>query len=341
MTQKKPKISDIAQHITDHFIGQITEWIDSGNPAPAWASPWTTTGDGGAFPINAQGVPYRGSNVLWLWAMAAQKGFTSNQWFGYGAAKDAAAKAARAAGRNIESRDRKRGKGTYYWDADNDCLFEGGVRKGEEATPVVFYKQLEIEDKKAVTKSGDPAKKFIPLLKYYNVFNRDQIECLPPLDSVTEPEPEVEFDPIAGAEAVIADFPLDVTERGNAAFYMPSTDECFVPPREQFKSVEQFYSTCFHEMGHATGHKSRLDRSMKGAFGSKEYAFEELVAELTAAFVCAETGVEGQVQHVEYLASWLKVLENDKNAIIRASSKAQAAADFIMGRAAFEYAKAA
>ena len=130
MTNKKPKISDIAQHITDHFIGQITEWIDSGNPAPAWASPWTTTGGGGAFPINAQGVPYRGSNVVWLWAMAAQKGFTSNQWFGYGAAKDAAAKAARAAGRNIESRDRKRGKGTYYWDADNDCMFEGGVRKG-------------------------------------------------------------------------------------------------------------------------------------------------------------------------------------------------------------------
>lgn len=336
--KKEFKKTDIAQVITDTFAAQIQGWIDDGVEAPRWSMPWVNKGNGECWPIRADGTPYRGTNVFWLWMVASQQGYSSNQWFGFGAAKEASAKAAREQGRNIETRDRKRGKGQYYWDVDNDCLFEGGVRKGEKATPVVFYKKIEVEDKKAVTENGDPAKKFIPLLKYYNVFNRDQIEGLPAIETDAT---VVEFDSVAAAEAVIEGFDLPLNEGGNRAYYSPSLDEYHVPGRDQFNSPGEFYAAVFHEQGHATGHKSRLDRLKKAEFGSKEYAFEELVAELTAAFVCAETGVEGRIQHVEYLAHWLKVLGEDKNAIIRASSKAQAAADYIMGREPVQYAKAA
>ena len=327
--KKEFKKTDIAQVITDTFAAQIQGWIDDGVKAPAWSMPWINKGNGECWPVRADGTPYRGTNVFWLWMVASQQGYSSNQWFGFGAAKEASVKAAREQGRNIETRDRKRGKGQYFWDVDNDCLFEGGVRKGEKATPVVFYKKIEVEDKKAVTENGDPAKKFIPLLRYYNVFNRDQIEGLPAIET---DETVVEFDSVAAAEAVIEGFDLPLNEGGNRAYYSPSMDEYHVPGRDQFNSPGEFYAAVFHEQGHATGHKSRLDRLKKAEFGSKEYAFEELVAELTA---------EGRIQHVEYLAHWLKVLDEDKNAIIRASSKAQAAADYIMGREPVQYANAA
>lgn len=336
--KKAPKISDIAQHITDKFGGQIQGWIDSGEQAPDWNSPWVNVGNGGVFPIKADGSQYRGSNVMWLWFVAGEMGFTSNQWFGYSGAKEAAVKYARSQGRKIEERDRKRGNGYYFWDVDNDCVFEGGVRKGESATPIVFYKKIEIDDKRNLNEAGDPTKKVIPMMRYLNVFNLDQIEGLP---SVGVELPDVDFDACDNADAVIAAYPLAIHEGGNRAYYSPSKHEVHIPGRDQFKSAAEWYATVFHELGHSTGHRSLLDRDQRNAFGSKEYAFEELVAELTSAFVCAEVGIEGRIQHVEYLANWLKVLKEDKNAILRAASRAQAAADCVMGRDQIEYAKAA
>ena len=335
---KAPKISDIAQHITDSFVGQIEGWMEAGEKAPAWSCPWVNVGNGGSFPVRADGTPYRGSNVLWLWFVASKKGYTSNQWFGFSGAKEASVKYARSQGRKIEQRDRVKGNGYYFWDVANECVFEGGVRKGEESTPVVYSGAREIDDKRNLDENGDPTKKLIPFVKYLNVFNRDQVEGLPSDDVEL---PAVDWNACDNADAVIEAYELDILNGGNRAYYSPSKHEVHLPCREQFKSSAQWYACAFHEFGHSTGHKSRLGRDLRNAFGSPEYAFEELVAELTSAFVCAEVGIEGRIQHVEYLANWLDVLKNDKNAILRASSKAQAAADYIMGRDQVEYAKAA
>ncbi len=333
-----PTKNKIAEEITNGFITQIEQWQANPDVRPSWTAGWVSLG-GGGLPIRADGTPYRGINVLWLSMIAMREGYTSNQWFGYSAAKDAAAAYARSQGRNIESRDRKRREGTYYWDVDNDCLFEGGVRKGETASRVVFVKRIQVEDKGKVDENGDPKKKVVPLMRYLSVFNRDQIEGLPP---VASPDvPTFDFDPLERAEEIVSGFDLPLIEGGDSAFYMPSRDEIHMPTKAQFKSSAEWYSTAFHEMGHATGHSSRLDRNLRNGFGSKEYAFEELVAELTSAFVCAETKVEGNVQHVEYLAHWLKVLGDDSGFIIRAASKAQAAADYILQREPIEYAQAA
>jgi len=334
---KAPKISDIALHISEAFQTQIQGWIDTGEKAPAWSCPWVNVGNGGAYPVRADGTPYRGSNVLWLWFVASQKGYTSNQWFGFSSAKEASVKYARSQGRKIEKRTE--GKRYHYWDVDNDCYFEGGVRKGEKSTPVVWTNTRMIEDKNKFDTNGDPVMVLVYMKpKYLSVFNRDQVEGLPADDVEL---PDVDFDACDNADAVIEAYELDILNGGNRAYYSPSKDEVHLPSREQFRSASEWYAAVFHELGHSTGHKSRLGRDLRNPFGSPEYAFEELVAELTSAFVCAEVGVEGRIQHVEYLANWLDVLKNDKNAILRASSKAQAAADYIMGRDQVEYAKAA
>jgi len=336
---KAPKISDIAQHITDSFVGQIEGWMEAGEKAPAWSCPWVNVGNGGAYPVRADGTPYRGSNVIWLWFVASQQGYTSNQWFGFSGAKEASVKYARSQGRKIKQRDNVKGNGYHYWDVDNDCYFEGGVRKGEKSTPVVWAGTRLVEDKKNLDTNGDPVLVLVPMkMKYLSVFNRCQVEGLP-VDDVELPD--IDFDACDAADSVISAYELDVIEGGNGAKYTPSKDEVRTPDRRQFRSAAEWYAAVFHEIGHSTGHESRLDRPIRNVKGSPEYAFEELVAELTSAFVCAEVGVEGRIQHVEYLADWLTVLKNDKNAILRASSKAQAAADYIMGRDQIEYAKAA
>ncbi len=315
MKQSKPKL-DIRRAITESFTAQIQDIID-GKQESKFSMPWIN-GEG---PIKADATRYRGINVFWLSMQQSEKGFSSNQWFGFSGAKQAAASFAKSQGKNIVERERKSGKGFYYWDLDNDCMFSGGVRKGETATPIVFYKKIMVDDKASLEPG---AKVSIPMLKYLSVFNRDQVDGLAPA------EVQPAFDISDRAQNILESFELDIIHGGDRAYYSPSKDELHLPNRDQFKTEALYYSTAFHELGHSTGHRSRLDRLKRASFGSPEYAFEELVAELTSAYMCAHSGIDGNIQHVDYLASWLKVLKNDTGMILKAASAAQKAADYII-----------
>ena len=123
-----------------------------------------------------------------------------------------------------------------------------------------------------------------------------------------------------------------VIEHGKSkACFIPTADVIYMPNKTDFKSVPDYYATGLHELTHWTGHKSRLARDFNGRFGDSSYAFEELIAELGAAFLCAHCSIDGQLQHDSYIASWLKVLKNDKRAIFTAAAAARKAAEFLVG----------
>jgi antirestriction protein ArdC len=120
-----------------------------------------------------------------------------------------------------------------------------------------------------------------------------------------------------------------LTHAGDRAYYRPSTDAIVMPPMAAFNGASEYHATLLHESVHATGHKSRLDRLTPARFGSDDYAYEELVAELGAAMLCCKLGIDGDLRHAGYLDSWLKALRNDKKFILSASAKAQAAMDYL------------
>ena len=221
-----PKITDARQHITDLFLGMLQKIIDGETPAK-WIMPWT--GGGPRVPTRSNGEPYQGCNVLILFWAAVAKGYTSNIWYGFSAAKNAAADYARSQGRDIEKRDRKRGKGYYLWDVDNDCMFEGGVRYGEESSIIIYS---ETRTSVGEDKNGDEVIKQYPFMKYLNVFNANQIDGLPPVE-VDEP---LDFTPHDEAERLIKSYDVELVFGGGRACYSPIYNRCNVPNREQFKS---------------------------------------------------------------------------------------------------------
>jgi antirestriction protein ArdC len=203
------------------------------------------------------------------------------------------------------------------------------VRKGEHGSMIVFYKPFAVTDRNATPDAdGNRAERMIPLLRMFHVFNVDQIDNLPEkyqpkAEDCTRPEPTV-------AESMLA--LADVRHGGNRAFYMPSVDAIQLPQPAQFRTVGEYRATALHELTHWTGHASRCAREYGKRFGDTAYAREELVAEMGAAFLCANAGVDGQLQHAEYLASWLDVLKADKRAIVTAAGAAQKAADYVLSR---------
>jgi antirestriction protein ArdC len=259
-----------------------------------WRKPW-----GGArlWPRNlVSGHHYRGINVFLL----ACSGYSSPFWLTY--------KQAQAMG--------------------------GHVRKGEKASPIVFWTKLQ----KADRETGETIE--LPLLRYYSGFNVAQCEGLPENRIPTlGPVSERPFSPIGECERVVNGMPSAPTIRHgfDHACYVPSLDEVRLPNRGQFDSPESYYTTAFHELGHSTGHASRLNR--KGiadvaAFGGDTYSREELVAEMTAAFLSGHCGIENATieNSASYLAGWLKVLREDSRLVVTAAAQAQKAADFILGK---------
>lgn len=236
--------------------------------------------------------PYRGINQIILSIVATDKGYI-NRW------------------------------GTFR------ALSNAGyrIRKGEKSTPIVFYKRI-VKDE--LDEDGN-AQVFY-LLRYSNVFSISQTENC----DWVEPEKEA-FDPIAEAESIIDNMPNPpLIEFGHfSAWYKPSTDTVGVPSREDFKVKDSFYSTIFHELGHSTGHPSRLDRegvTNVVQFGSKTYSQEELIAEFTSAFLCAEAGINNTIeQSASYIAGWHKVLKNDRKMLMKAVASGQRASDYILG----------
>lgn len=206
----------------------------------------------------------------------------------------------------------------------------GKVKSGEKGHIITFWKFIK-------SKEVDPKTnkfKTLPMLKHHHVFNVSQCEGLPEVQTTAQRP----FEPITECERIVADMPNRpaISEDGHGmCYYRPSTDSIHMTHRSAFKSEEGFYSTLFHELGHATGHQSRLSRpgvTEKANFGSDVYSREELVAELTAANICAHTGISGDVieNQTAYLQGWLTVLQEDSKAIIWAAGKAAKASDFIL-----------
>ena len=167
------------------------------------------------------------------------------------------------------------------------------------------------------------------VLKSFRVFNLDQI------DGIEAParEPREPFQAIEDAERILQASPARIVEGGPSAFYQPATDTIHLPAREAFISPEAFYSVALHEVTHSSGHASRLARDFSGRFGTEAYAFEELIAEVGSAFLGADIGILGATlpYHADYLSNWIKILRNDKKAILTAAAQASKAHAFIKG----------
>lgn len=206
----------------------------------------------------------------------------------------------------------------------------GKVKKGAKSEIIVFWKWLEKEDKE----TGKVEK--IPMLKYYRVFDiNNQVEGL---ESKRE-EITFDHDPIAAAEEIIKGYINcpDYTFQPGSAFYKPFLDIVNVPPMKDFKNIEEFYCTFFHEIVHSTGHKSRLNRSgiteTVASFGSETYSKEELVAEMGAAMMCGVAKIDNSTieNSASYISSWLRSLKNDMRLVVTAAAQAQKATDYILG----------
>lgn len=221
-----------------------------------------------------------------------------------------------------------------YWMTFKQAQNLGGtVRKGERSTPVVFYKTWTFGTTDADT--GERGAKTVPILRYYNVFNLSQ--C----DGIADPDAGADrpiIAPIDRCAAVVDGMPNPPRiEHGEPrAYYRPSSDLVNMPTLQLFTSAEAYHATLFHELGHATGHKSRLDREgvTGGAgFKSAEYSREELIAEMTAAFLCGHCGIDAATidNAASYIAGWMRKLRDDATLIVRAASAAQKAADYILG----------
>jgi antirestriction protein ArdC len=199
------------------------------------------------------------------------------------------------------------------------------VRKGEKSTTIFFSKPYEIDDEEA-----DDGKKTIRVLKHYAVFHASQIDGIPAYKA-----PTVEEAPWSRPEAadiILKNSQAVVRIGGDRAFYSPSTDHIQLPPEHAFRGPPEFAATALHELGHWTGHPSRLNRDMQHRFGSAAYAMEELRAELASAFVAAELGIPTDIpQHASYIANWIKPLKEDKREIFRAAADAQKIVDLVLG----------
>jgi antirestriction protein ArdC len=292
--------ADIYQRVTDAIVLNLEQGVRP------WIKPWTASAGNTTRPLRHDGTPYRGINVLILWLGAAARGYASSTWMTYRQA----------------------------------TVLGGQVRKGEHGTTVVYANVIERSDKasQAGSASADQvATTRIPVLRAYTVFNVDQIEGL--LGTATSQPLATESlsGRIEHADAFVMASGATVVHRGNRACYVPSTDRIEMPPYGQFvdtptaSAAEGYYATLLHELVHWTSPKHRCDRDLGKRFGDKAYAREELVAEIGAAFLCADLGItlEPRLDHAAYIAAWLAVLKADKRAIFSAAALAQKAVDWL------------
>ncbi|WP_428491618.1 ArdC family protein [Rhodopila sp.] len=281
--------------IYEKVTAKIIEALEAGTRP--WSQPWNAEHAAGRItrPLRANGVPYNGINVLLLWGEAMTKSFTAPVW----------------------------------------CTFKqalelgGSVRKGEHGSMVVYADKIKRRDEKT------DEEKIISFMKGYTVFNVEQVDNLP-AHFYTVAAPQI--DPVqrdAMADAFFKATGANLKTGGNKAYYSISTDHVQLPPFEAFRDAASFYATEAHELTHWTRHESRLNREFgRKRWGDEGYAAEELVAELGAAFLCADLGLTPEIRpdHASYIEHWLKVLKEDKRAIFTAASHAQKAVDFLHGK---------
>lgn len=295
MAQRGKTKPDIYEQVTN----QIITCIEQG--AGEWQMPWHRSGSGLNRPTNIDtNNAYRGINVISLWASAQVRGFNTGTW------------------------------GTYRQWQNKGCQ----VRKGEKSSLVIFYKEFTVEDDHAAPEETTLETRRVARASY--VFNADQV------DGYEEPATSEPVDPIvrsSTADYFVKATGADIRHGGQRAFYQSKEDFIQMPEEARFvgsetsTATESYYATLLHELTHWSGHKRRCDREFGKRFGDNAYAMEELVAELGAAFLCADLGItnEPRPDHAAYLDSWLKVLKADKKAIFTAASQAARATDFLAG----------
>ncbi len=281
----------------DEITGKILAELEAGRLP--WIQPWGTAAAKAplAMPKNAAtSRVYSGVNVLILWGAVIEHGFPTQSWLTF-----------------------------------RQALSLGGhVRKGEHGTTVVYADRLVPDDEKRRARETGEEAQAIPFLKRFTVFNLAQCEGLPDDLAIVAPPPEPGLiEP--KVEALITASGIDFRIGGNRAFYVPAHDFVMVPPPQAFFEPINWHRTALHECSHASGAPHRLNRDLSGSFGTKKYAFEEMIAEISAAFCCAALGIVPTVRHADYIGSWAEVLREDNRAIVRAASQASKAADFLLG----------
>jgi antirestriction protein ArdC len=285
--------TSLYRDITDRIIAELRA-----GRVP-WVQPWGSSGVKAALgmPSNAiSGHRYSGVNVLILWAAVATQGFATQQWLTFRQA----------------------------------LALGGNVRKGERGTTVVYARRFTPDaERRRASETGDTARQ-IPFLKRFTVFNAAQCDGLPDHLALAPPPADMSL-VLPRVDELIRASGVDFRIGGDAAFYLPAEDFVQVPRPEQYYEPVNWHRTALHELSHASGHKQRLNRDLSGSFGSRSYAFEELVAEISAAYLCATLNITPTVRHADYIGSWLECLENDERAIVRAASAASKAANYLLG----------
>lgn len=300
---KGSKSDNVFEAVTKALI----QALEDGTADPeAWAKPWRAIAQNDYNPATT--AQYKGGNALWFSLVRMISNYEHPCWSTYG-------------------------------DADKGTGWAGlgrQVRRGEKATYGVHWSV--VDSKKHFDKNGKPKKVLIP--NVFNVFNFAQTDPIEGAENVWEP---AAAGPV-NADGRIEDVDLFIEATGatinyvpssERAFYAPSLDSITLPQFEDFTDAASFYATSLHELGHWTGHKSRLDRDLTGRFGSEAYAAEELVAELTSTFACGILGVSPtgpRPDHAHYIAHWIKVLKQDSKALWSIAGKAQRAVDFLAGK---------
>jgi antirestriction protein ArdC len=282
------------QSLYAEVTGRVIAELEQGRLP--WVRPWDASACGCTMPANAvTGRRYSGINVLILWAAVIGGGYASQGWLTF--------RQALAAG--------------------------GHVRKGERGTTVCYADKFTPRREEEQARDDDREARIVAFLKRFTVFNVDQCEGLPKA-MLRVPEVAAEAEILPQVATLIEASGADVRIGGGEAYYAPSGDYVAVPPQAAFHEPINWYRTTLHELGHWTGHASRLDRNQRGRFGSADYAREELVAEMASAFACASLSIEPTVRHADYVGAWLAVLREDEKAIVRAASAASKAADFLL-----------
>jgi antirestriction protein ArdC len=286
--------ADVYTRITNQIVAELEKGTRP------WMKPWDAAHVAGPVsrPLRGNGQPYAGINVLMLWLAAMERNYAAPIWMTFRQAKELGAH----------------------------------VRKGENGSLVVYANTITRNETNPAT--GEESEKQIPFMKGYTVFNVEQIEGLPG-HYTARAEPRLNPDQrLEQAESFFASTGADIHHGGNRAFYAPGPDQIQMPDFESFRDAPAYYGTLAHECIHWTRHETRLDRDFgRKKWGDEGYALEELVAELGAAFLCADLELTPQIRedHASYIASWLKVLQEDKRAIFTAAAHAQRAADFLHG----------
>jgi len=288
------------RNIEDEIARIFIEQLEAG--VVPWHKPWATTG--GHLPLSmSTAKAYRGTNSMLLGVGAMDAGYTSPFW------------------------------GTF----NQIKVLGGSVNKGEHGTMVIFYKGLTREETNEAGETMLEPKGAI--LKAYKVFNACQTTGLPEKFLVVEPDTRTEFERIAEAEAVVEEYLTNggpkLVHGSDRAYYSPSSDRVVMPELGTFETREHYYSTLFHELGHSTGHESRLSREgvVEGhRFGDEFYSREELIAEMTAAMSCAYLGLDQSStvpNSAAYLGHWVSKIREDPSILMKSAAGAQKACDAI------------